>query len=195
MTMKRTTLVGTALAALTLGAVLTGSAGASIGDDMRNMGSPNRTASSQQNDYNQADVTFVQQMIPNHQQSLAIAKLVSGRTSNATIIDLAGRIEASRTAEVQQMTGWLTAWGGTPATTAVPGAVTAEELQRLEQASGADFDQLWLQVAVRHGQSAIEVAKREISQGSNAEAKALAQKIIDGQQAEIAEMQRLVGQS
>ncbi len=39
------------------------------------------------------------------------------------------------------------------------------------------------------------MAKTELAQGSNTDAKTLAQKIIDGQQAEITEMKGMLGQS
>jgi uncharacterized protein (DUF305 family) len=39
------------------------------------------------------------------------------------------------------------------------------------------------------------MAKAELAQGASSDAKALAQKIIDGQQAEITEMTGLLGQS
>jgi uncharacterized protein (DUF305 family) len=50
---------------------------------------------------------------------------------------------------------------------------------------------MWLSMMIAHHQGAIDMAKTEVAQGSNAEAKSLAQKIIDGQQAEITEMQGL----
>ncbi|WP_438938440.1 DUF305 domain-containing protein [Amycolatopsis orientalis] len=42
---------------------------------------------------------------------------------------------------------------------------------------------------IRHHQGAVDMAKTELAKGSNADAKALAQKIIDAQEAEIREMQ------
>jgi uncharacterized protein (DUF305 family) len=45
---------------------------------------------------------------------------------------------------------------------------------------------------IKHHEGAIDMARTELSKGSSAEAKALAQKIIDAQQAEITEMQGLL---
>jgi uncharacterized protein (DUF305 family) len=70
--------------------------------------------------------------------------------------------------------------------------MTAEEMKQLEGAKGAEFDRMWMQMMIKHHEGAIDMARTELSKGSSAEAKALAQKIIDAQQAEITEMQALV---
>lgn len=213
--MTRKTLVGTALAVLTLGAVLAGcGSGTNAGHDMSGMSNPATTApTAGQGDHNQADIAFAQQMIPHHQQAVDMAKLVSGRTTNAKVIDLAGRIENAQDPEIQQMTGWLTTWGaattgmnmpgmtsghsmpGMSSGTPMPGMMSDADMTKLRAMNGAEFDRAWLQMMVQHHQGAIDMAKTELAQGGNAPAKALAQKIIDGQQAEITEMNGLLGQS
>jgi uncharacterized protein (DUF305 family) len=219
----RKTLVGTALAVLTLVAVLAGCSSNS-GHDMSSM--PNSTSAAsaaQPGDHNQADVAFAQAMIPHHAQALDMAKLVAGRTTNAKVLDLAGRIQKAQDPEIQLMTGWLKAWGAAPAATgmgdmpgmtsdpsmpgmnsdsssttaAAPmtGMMSTQDMASLQAAKGSEFDTMWLQMMVQHHQGAIDMANTELSQGSNTDAKALAQKIIDGQQAEITEMKGLLGQS
>src|SRR4051812_33402777 len=115
--MTRNTLAGTALAVLTLGAVLAGcGSGTTAGNGMSGM-SGSTTTAAQQSDHNQADVAFAQQMIPHHQQALDMAKLVPGHTSTAKVTDLAGRIQKAQDPEIQKMTGWLKTWGVAPAST------------------------------------------------------------------------------
>ena len=60
--------------------------------------------------------------------------------------------------------------------------MTEEEMRKLEQASGAEFDRMFLEMMIRHHQGAIDMAKTEVAKGANPEAKALAQRIIDAQQ-------------
>src|SRR5690348_16694882 len=118
--MTRKTLVGTALAVLTVGAVLAGCSNNSSGGghDMTSMSSsPGSTSASAAGDHNQADVSFAQQMIPHHGQALEMAKLVPTRTGNAKVVDLAARIQKAQDPEIQQMTAWLTAWGAPPTST------------------------------------------------------------------------------
>jgi len=78
---------------------------------------------------------------------------------------------------------------------AMPGMMSAEDMKNLEQAKGAQFDKMWLDMMIKHHQGAIDMAKTELSKGGNADAKALAQKIIDAQQGEITEMQGLSSKS
>ena len=158
--------------------------------------------------HNADDVTFAQQMVPHHSQALDMAKLVPSRSANPKVIDLASRIEKAQDPEIQQMQGWLTTWGagtsGMPGMThgsmpgtdhPMPGMMSDADMQKLEQAKGGGFDKMWLDMMIKHHQGAVEMAETELSKGSNADAKALAQKIIDAQQAEITEMRGLLSQS
>jgi uncharacterized protein (DUF305 family) len=71
------------------------------------------------------------------------------------------------------------------------GMMSDEEMQQLEATTGAEFDRMWVQMMIKHHQGAVDMAKTELEQGSSADAKALAQKIVDAQEAEIKEMQAL----
>ena len=151
--------------------------------------------------HNADDVTFAQQMVPHHSQALDMAKLVPSRSTDPKVLDLASRIEKAQDPEIQQMQTWLTTWGagmsGMPGMTheSMPGMMSDADLTKLEAAKGTEFDKMWLDMMIKHHQGAVDMAKTELSKGSNADAKALAQKIIDGQQAEITEMQGLLAQS
>ncbi|GAB2962654.1 DUF305 domain-containing protein [Amycolatopsis acidiphila] len=143
-----------------------------------------------------------------------MADLVSGRTSNAKVADLAHRIQQAQDLEIQKMTGWLTAWGAAPTSTdtTMPGAsgghpmpdtsgtssmagmMSEADMTALRGMTGAEFDRRWLQMMIQHHQGAIDMARTELAQGSSADAKTLAQQIIEGQQAEITEMNGLLGQ-
>ena len=158
--------------------------------------------------HNADDVTFAQQMVPHHSQALDMAKLVPSRSTNPKVLDLASRIEKAQDPEIQQMQTWLTTWGagmsGMPGMThesmpgmsgSMPGMMSDADMKKLEGTKGAEFDKMWLDMMIKHHQGAVDMAKTELSKGGNADAKALAQKIIDGQQAEITEMQGLLTQS
>lgn len=161
-------------------------------------------APSSQAGHNAADVTFAQQMIPHHQQALEMAKMVPSRSSDPKVVDLAGRIDRAQDPEIRQMQGWLKTWGA-PATShsmpgghemsgdhAMTGMMSDADMKSLDAAKGPAFDRSWLDMMIKHHQGAVEMAKTELAQGADAGAKALAQRIIDAQQAEIAEMQGLL---
>ncbi len=67
-----------------------------------------------------------------------------------------------------------------------------EDMNNLMNASGAEFDQLFLTMMIEHHQGAIEMAKTEQSDGKNADAIALAEQIESAQTAEITTMQALL---
>ncbi|KAA9150350.1 DUF305 domain-containing protein [Amycolatopsis acidicola] len=142
--------------------------------------------------HNQADVTFAREMIPHHRQALDMAALVPGRTADAKISALAEDIRKAQDPEIQQMTGWLTAWGSTPATSGMD--MSTMDLSQLEALHGGEFDRMWLRMMIEHHQGALAMAGTELAQGADPAAKALAQSIIDGQQAQIGEMNTLLAQ-
>ncbi|MEU5260095.1 DUF305 domain-containing protein [Amycolatopsis sp. NPDC021455] len=170
---------------------------------------PAPSPSGQAAGHNADDIAFAQQMVPHHSQALDMAKLVPSRSTNPKVIDLASRIEKAQDPEIRQMQGWLTTWGAPSASSmpgmdhgsmpgmsgSMPGMMSDADMQKLGQAKGAEFDRMWLDMMIKHHQGAIDMAKTELSKGSDADAKALAQKIIDAQQAEITEMQGLLQQS
>ncbi|MEV4149336.1 DUF305 domain-containing protein [Amycolatopsis sp. NPDC049691] len=147
-------------------------------------------------EHNADDVVFAQQMVPHHSQALDMAKLVPSRSTNPKVIDLASRIAKAQDPEIQQMRTWLTTWGAGSAMPGMthepmPGMMSGAELTKLEAAKGAEFDKMWLDMMIQHHQGAIDMAGTELSRGANADAKALARKIVDAQQAEITEMRGL----
>ena len=205
--MTRKNLVGTALAVLTTGLVLAGCGNSDTGSgghDMASMtGTTNATsaAAAPSAERNDADITFAQEMIPHHAGAIEMAKLAEGRTSNPEVLDLASRIEKAQDPEIKAMTDWLKAWGAEAPSTSMPGmdhgsmpmpGMSAEDMEMLKQAKDAGFDKMFLEMMIKHHQGAIDMSNTELQQGSNADAKKLAQQIIDSQQAEITEMEGLL---
>jgi uncharacterized protein (DUF305 family) len=156
---------------------------------------------------NEADVAFVRGMIPHHAQAVEMAELATERAASQQVKDLASTIQQAQDPEIEQMQGYLRAWGQ-PAEPAPsggmggmdhggmsgdkPGMMSGQQMQQLEGASGAAFDRMFLQMMIEHHTGAIEMAEVELRDGQNADAKALAQKIIEAQRAEITQMRELL---
>lgn len=193
--------VGTAFAVLTTAVVLAGCGGS--GDRSGNhdtSSAPNTTGTAAPSgEHNDADIAFAQGMIPHHEGAIEMARTARGRTGNQAVLDLASRVEEAQDPEIETMTGWLTAWGAEVAPgsghtghgSSMPG-MSEEEVAALEAARDADFDRLFLETMIEHHRGAIDMAGVELRSGGNADAKALAQKVIDDQQAEIAEMREML---
>ncbi|GAA2340390.1 DUF305 domain-containing protein [Dactylosporangium salmoneum] len=152
--------------------------------------------------FNDADVMFAQMMIPHHQQAVEMAALAGTRAAAPEVKTLAGQIKAAQDPEIQAMRGWLTAWGR-PAPTAshgmggmnhggMPGMMSDADMTELEAATGNDFDKRFCTMMIAHHQGAIAMAEDELANGASSDAKALAQKIIAAQQAEIDTMNKIV---
>lgn len=142
--------------------------------------------------FNDADVMFLQMMYPHHAQAVEMAKLVPTRSQNQQVKDLATAIEGAQAPEMQQMTTLLAGFGK-PAPSAtmshsMPGLMTPQQMTELTGLSGAAFDKMWLQMMVAHHQGAITMANDELKNGTNADAKKMAEAIIAAQQGEIATM-------
>lgn len=168
--------------------------------------------------YTEADVQFVQGMIAHHGQALEMTALVPGRASRAELSLLAERIEVSQQDEIALMQRWLErrgeevpslhshhsmqdrshhagrdAMGGQHEL--MPGMLTPEEMARLSEATGADFDRLFLQGMIRHHEGALTMVARLLATpgaGQESELFRFASDVDADQRAEIARMQALL---
>ncbi|MEU0970582.1 DUF305 domain-containing protein, partial [Streptomyces sp. NPDC005917] len=151
--------------------------------------------------HNAQDVTFAQSMIPHHQQALEMAALAADRASSARVQDLAARIEKAQDPEIKTMSGWLKAWGeDVPMAgmdhsghTDMAGMMDDKDMTALKKAEGKDFDTMFLTMMVQHHQGAVDMATTERSKGEYAPATSMAGDIVTAQNAEVKEMNKLLG--
>ena len=152
---------------------------------------------------NAADIEFSQGMIAHHEQAIEMAEIALDPNVGASpeVIDLATRIKGAQDPEVELMTGWLTAAGQPVAMdmsdghdmSSMDGMMTAEQMDAMAAMTGAEFDQMWLEMMIAHHEGAVTQSETVKAKGSNADVLALADQIITAQQAEIAEMKALLG--
>lgn len=161
-------------------------------------------------DFNDADVTFAQSMIPHHEQAVEMAQMAQMHASTAEVKSLADKIESAQGPEIATMRSWLKKWGkaesagdsmegmdhgsddaGDSGMENMPGMMSDDDMAGLEKATGAEFDQMFLTMMIEHHSGAIEMAKTEQAKGKNADAKALAKQIESAQTTEIADMKEL----
>jgi uncharacterized protein (DUF305 family) len=123
--------------------------------------------------YSDADVEFMTGMIPHHAQALIMAGLAASRGARADIALLCERILVGQADEIESMQTWLRdrdqpvpdgrstrmrmrmTPGGVEHDMLMPGMLTDEEMAALEQASGGEFDRLFLIGMIKHHQGAI----------------------------------------
>jgi uncharacterized protein (DUF305 family) len=154
-------------------------------------------------EFNDADVTFAQGMIPHHEQAVEMAEIAldPAREAGAEVLALATRVRDAQDPEIQLMRGYLSSWGAEELVDmgddheahGMSGMMTADQMLALEEATGAEFDQMWLAMMIEHHTGALEMARTVQAEGAALEVRELANVIITGQEAEIAEMSALLG--
>ncbi len=119
-------------------------------------------------EYTGADIKFMQGMIGHHAQALEMVQLLKTRTQSEDLKCLALRIELSQDDEIGMMQKWLEVRGQrVPSRTELhvhgaqlmPGMLTPDEMKQLEQATGRDFDRLFLEGMIKHHGGALAMVR------------------------------------
>lgn len=148
-----------------------------------------------------ADVSFAQEMIPHHADALVMVDLTLGRDLDPRVATLMEEIRTEQSAQVQTMSGWLTAWDEQVPETARDhaNAHAAEEdgqhddaLASLEEAEGPAFERALLENMVEHHQTGLDTARAQAEDGTFAPARDLAAEVVAEQEREVEEMQDLL---
>ena len=153
-----------------------------------------------------ADIRFMQGMIGHHAQALEMTALLPSRTSREDMRLLARRIELSQADEIRLMERWLQVHGQpVPAAHAhhgnesalMPGMLTADEMNRLSAAAGAEFDRLFLQFMIKHHDGALIMVNELLATngaGQEPEIFAFASDVDSDQRIEIDRMSALLAE-
>lgn len=163
------------------------------------------------------NVEFMQGMIMHHAQAVEMTALIASRTENKEIRLLGARISQSQSDEMNFMRRWLEARGETVGMSMsdksgghshgghssgskmmMPGMLSEEQMSDLRDATGADFDRLFLIGMIQHHNGALIMVKDlfdTAGAGQDAEIFNFASEVDSGQRAEIKIMQNLLGQN
>jgi uncharacterized protein (DUF305 family) len=165
--------------------------------------------------FTEADVRFVQGMVPHHAQALVMTELVRQRSRDDGIQQLALRMDISQRDEIALMERWLRDRDRAPmgpghafppqgdameamgddAPMRMPGMLTAAQLDQLSAATGAGFDRLFLELMIQHHEGAIAMVEELFSTrggGQGSEIFQLASHIDADQRMEIDRMRAML---
>ncbi|MBC7446620.1 MAG: DUF305 domain-containing protein [Hymenobacteraceae bacterium] len=139
------------------------------------------------------DNDFALMMRVHHQGAIDMANEEKSRGDNAEMKAIAGRVIVAQTAEIAEMTSFLAAHNAHRHVMAFDTAARLA-MERMDRAQDTrpltgDTDQDFAQLMTDHHQSAIEMAQAELKYGHEAQMLAMAQKMIEDQLLEIAELQ------
>jgi uncharacterized protein (DUF305 family) len=136
-----------------------------------------------------ADLEFVQHMIPHHEQAVEMAALALDGRAGATLAAIAAEIRDAQGPEIDAMRAILAGWGEEEdehaAHMGMPGMVAEDDLDALAALTGADFDRRWAELMIAHHEGAIEMAREVLADGADARVRALAEEIVAVQEREI----------
>jgi uncharacterized protein (DUF305 family) len=119
------------------------------------------------------DVKFMQGMVMHHGQAVEMVALMPGRTKNPQILALGDRISISQSGELKFMKLWL-GYRDKPVSEddgmagmahmdmqmpAMPGMLSAKQMDALRKASGPEFDHLFLTGMIQHHTGALTMVK------------------------------------
>ncbi|MFU8784986.1 DUF305 domain-containing protein [Aliidiomarina sp.] len=166
--------------------------------------------------YTAADVKFMQDMLPHHQQALDMTVLLAERTSSNEMMELADRIERTQKDEIEFMQQWLSERGERVPDTdwrqhghhaqhghhghhGMEGMATPEQMAALEAATGPEFDRMFLELMIKHHEGALTMVRDLLRQRGSAQEPEMfefANEVKNDQEAEIERMMAmLVGYS
>ena len=160
--------------------------------------------------YTDADVRFMQGMIPHHAQALEMTALVREHATTDAVRQMALRMEISQRDEIALMEDWLRSRGEEVAMPGMgpmmgmseggeahlmPGMLTPAQMEELRTARGIEFDRLFLRYMIQHHQGAIDmVARLFMTPGAGQESSVFkfAEDVDADQSMEIARMQSVL---
>jgi uncharacterized protein (DUF305 family) len=205
----RTRALGAVALTLALGAGLS-----ACGDDTSDAAGSSAEVST--TEHNDADVAFASDMITHHAQALSMVDLTLDRPLDPEVQALAEDIRDAQGPEIETMADWLTKWGEKVPETMrdhanaghdmddmsdnmddmghadMPGMMTADDVDELENADDDEFQDMWLEMMIEHHEGAVEMSATEQEDGRFKDAVDLAGQIIDSQGQEIALMKELL---
>lgn len=151
-----------------------------------------------------ADEMFVTMMIPHHQQAIDMAEIVLSKDGiDPRVTELAQQVKDAQGPEIERMLGWLEGWGveyDPDATGGMDhgsmntddGMMSDKDMIALENADATEGNRLFLEQMIVHHEGAVDMARTALEDAQDPDVLALAQQVIDDQNAEIGTMQDLL---
>jgi uncharacterized protein (DUF305 family) len=162
------------------------------------------------------DVGFAQDMTVHHQQAVEMASWERDHTSDPVLTQLAADIEATQTAQIGRMQGWLELWGAAalpvgghmawmtdpaahdshqaaPVAT-MPGMASAAELTELRATTGPPLDVLFLQLMLRHHEGGATMLSYGSENAALPQVRNLARQMLSSQTAESDYLRQLLAE-
>lgn len=138
------------------------------------------------------DRHFIEEMIPHHEDAIAMAELAITKAEHEEIRQLAANIQDSQSKEISDMTSWYKSWYATEvpeSETFNMGMGMMDDMNDFKALEDAEiFDKEFIKQMIPHHQMAVMMASMLLNRTEYKEMQKLAQDIISTQTEEINKM-------
>ena len=140
-----------------------------------------------------SEIDFLTMMIPHHQQAIEMSELALTKSNDAEVVKLAEQIRDAQGPEIEQMGSLLKEFGieedPSSHVAHMHGMLSEAEMSDLAEATGIDFDRLFLSGMIKHHEGAIDMVALV---GESARLSSLGEAIFTAQNEEISKMQEML---
>lgn len=131
------------------------------------------------------DKTFLENMIPHHQEAIDSSQKVVISTSNTDLKTFAQNVITDQTKEIEQMKSWYKSWYDADYKTNTNYQAMMTDMNGK---IGKDLDQSYIKGMISHHQGAIQMAQKALTVVTRSENKTLANTIITNQTKEVIQL-------
>lgn len=149
--------------------------------------------------YNDVDVRFAQGGLGHHAQAVELAEIALDPKAGAQpeILEL-GKAITAPSPEFDAIEELLTKWGkplelSKEEMAKMEGMATPATVETLATLNGAEFNKLFLTTLVSHHEGAIKMAEKVLAEGTDAELKPIAEKLLQMRTGELVLIKGLLG--
>ncbi len=141
------------------------------------------------------DLQFLDTMSAHHKSAIDMANIALTKANHPELKIFAEKIISDQTEEIAQMKQWREQWFAekpsvlNPEMSGMSGSMKGMNMKAFDDLSGNRFDLEFIEQMTAHHKGAVIMAKEALAKAEHQEIKAMAQGIINAQEAEIQQMQ------
>ncbi len=152
------------------------------------------------------DVEFLDMMTMHHEQGIEMARIAEQKAQLPRLKEFASKTIADQEQEIQRMQDVRNRlfanvskadkmrMGAKAMTMGQMDRMSKMDMQKLEAASGREFDHMFLDIFIKHHQMALQMSRNELARGEQQEVKDMARETTAKQTKDIAEMRVMLRQ-
>lgn len=138
---------------------------------------------------NSADLRFIDEMKSHHSMATDMAKMAVEKAADKRLRKLAAKMAADQQKDIAKLDAWRKKWFADAQ--ASPSPVPSMDMSALQQTTGAQFDQRFIEQMVAHHERGIKMSEEAMPNLQRPQLKTFARTTIAKQRKEIGKMEAL----